>query len=114
MEEVWKHGLTAHAMMASTSRARSTVSASTVGTTGPATRVSGQKIKIKGMGMYTWLDGRKYYGEWLENNMDGYGIYTWADGRCYQGMYKDDKKHGYGVYVWVDGREYNGWWYKGK
>ena len=53
--------------------------------------------------------------------MNGRGIYTWKDGRKYEGQYVNDKKHGYGVYVWPDGRsingnylEYEGFWSNGK
>ncbi len=70
--------------------------------------------KISGIGIYSWLDGRKYEGEWKNNNMEGIGIYTWNDGRKYEGMYRDDKKHGFGIYTWADGRSYEGYWYKGK
>jgi hypothetical protein len=34
-------------------------------------------------GVYEWSDGRKYDGEWLDNNMHGKGLYTWKDGRKY-------------------------------
>lgn len=43
--------------------------------------------RISGKGAYTWLDGRKYEGDWLNNNMHGKGIYTWKDGRKYEGEY---------------------------
>lgn len=42
--------------------------------------------------------------------MHGQGVYTWADGRKYEGNYIDDKKDGYGTYRWADGREYAGQW----
>jgi hypothetical protein len=29
---------------------------------------------INGIGLYKWADGRKYFGEWEENNMTGIGI----------------------------------------
>ena len=45
--------------------------------------------------------------------MDGFGTYSWKDGRKYQGEYLDDKKHGYGVFKWYDGREYAGYWANG-
>lgn len=48
--------------------------------------------KIAGLGIYTWLDGRKYEGEWSDNNMEGLGRYLWADGRVFEGEYKNDKK----------------------
>ena len=34
--------------------------------------------------------------------MHGKGIYTWSDGRKYQGDYLNDKKHGFGIYTWAD------------
>lgn len=52
--------------------------------------------------MYTWVDGRSYTGEWLENNMSGHGVYKWQDGRKYEGGYLLDKKEGYGEYTWVN------------
>lgn len=48
------------------------------------------------------MDGRRYEGEWLDNNMHGKGIYTWKDGRKYEGEYVNDKKQGHGIYVWAD------------
>ena len=35
--------------------------------------------------MYSWVDGRGYEGEWLDNNMDGMGMYKWPDGRIFHG-----------------------------
>lgn len=32
--------------------------------------------------------------------MHGKGVFTWKDGRKYEGEYKDDQKHGYGVFTW--------------
>ncbi len=32
--------------------------------------------------------------------MHGKGIYTWKDGRRYEGEYLNDRKHGFGVYTW--------------
>lgn len=39
--------------------------------------------KITGKGILYWPDGRKYDGEFHNNNMHGKGIYTWPDGRKY-------------------------------
>ena len=36
--------------------------------------------------------------------MHGEGTYTWKDGRKYVGQYVDDRKNGFGVYTWADGR----------
>ncbi len=40
--------------------------------------------------------------------MHGKGVYTWKDGRRYEGEYINDKKQGYGKYIWTDGRIYMG------
>jgi len=32
--------------------------------------------------------------------MHGRGTYTWKDGRKYDGEYIDDRKHGFGIYTW--------------
>lgn len=32
--------------------------------------------------------------------MNGKGIFTWIDGRKYIGEYLEDKKHGYGIFEW--------------
>lgn len=42
--------------------------------------------------------------------MSGYGITTWIDGRIYEGEYLEDKKHGFGTFTWPDGRKYKGNW----
>ena len=46
--------------------------------------------------------------------MHGRGVFTWKDGRKYEGDYVDDKKHGYGEFLWNDGRQYRGYWKNGK
>ena len=46
--------------------------------------------------------------------MHGRGLFTWKDGRKYEGDYVDDKKHGYGEFLWNDGRQYRGYWKNGK
>ena len=46
--------------------------------------------------------------------MKGSGIFTWNDGRKYQGEYIDDKKEGHGIFFWPDGRKYEGGWKNGK
>ena len=38
--------------------------------------------------------------------MDGKGFFTWPDGRKYEGEYLNDKKHGVGVFTFKDGRVY--------
>ena len=45
--------------------------------------------------------------------MHGFGIYTWLDGRKYEGEYHMNKKHGMGTYTYSDGSQYNGSWMNG-
>ena len=40
--------------------------------------------------------------------MHGKGVFSWDDGRRYEGEYLDDKKHGHGVFYWPDGKLYDG------
>ena len=40
--------------------------------------------------------------------MHGKGIFTWLDGRRYEGEYIEDKKSGFGIFLWPDGRKYEG------
>jgi len=46
--------------------------------------------------------------------MNGWGEFTWPDGRKYVGEYLDDKKHGKGKFIWPDNRIYDGDWVDGK
>ena len=47
---------------------------------------------MNGMGVITYKDGRRYAGEWKDNQMSGKGVYSWRDGRKYEGYYFYDKK----------------------
>ena len=46
--------------------------------------------------------------------MHGKGVFIWLDGRKYIGDYVEDKKQGYGEFYWKDGRVYKGNWHNGK
>jgi len=46
--------------------------------------------------------------------MHGRGVYTFPDGRKYEGMYVNDKKSGYGIYTKKSGKLYEGCWLLGK
>jgi hypothetical protein len=45
--------------------------------------------------------------------MEGLGIFTWPDGRKYDGEYVNDLKEGYGIFDWPSGKRYEGYWSKG-
>lgn len=44
----------------------------------------------------------------------GYGVYSWADGRRYEGEWKNGKQHGKGKYILLDGTIKTGIWEDGK
>ena len=118
-DEGRKHGMMEANMRAPIQKERKMGRASTLGATKAAMKVTGWTTKLLEKfvvykGVYKWIDGRVYDGEWKDNNMHGKGIYTWKDGRVYEGDYYMDKKHGFGTYTWADGRMYEGQWYNGK
>ena len=45
--------------------------------------------------------------------MHGKGCYTWADGRKYIGDFVNDVKEGHGMHIWPDGKVYDGEWLNG-
>jgi len=32
---------------------------------------------MNGRGIFTWIDGRRYIGEYLDDKKDGLGIFEW-------------------------------------
>ena len=44
--------------------------------------------------------------------MNGKGVFTWTDGRRYEGQYRDDQKEGFGTYL-NKGVKYEGHWMNG-
>jgi MORN repeat len=69
---------------------------------------------MHGKGIYTWKDGRKYEGEYVNDKKHGNGVYTWADGRKYDGQWAYGKQHGRGKYVTDNGSSKFGIWENGK
>jgi hypothetical protein len=53
----------------------------------------------EGRGVYSYLKGEKYDGEWYADKMHGRGRYTYATGKVIDGVWRDDKPHGKGMYV---------------
>lgn len=69
---------------------------------------------MHGQGVYTWKDGRRYEGEYLDDKKHGFGTYFWADGRKYEGNWAFGKQHGKGRYTVADGSSRVGVWENGK
>jgi len=40
---------------------------------------------MNGEGKFSWPDGRRFKGNYLNDAKDGYGEQTWPDGRSYKG-----------------------------
>lgn len=56
--------------------------------------------RVEGQGVYKWVDGSTYHGQWLNGQKDDYGIWTSADRReSYVGMWQENKANGKGTYM---------------
>ena len=64
--------------------------------------------EIKIDSTYTFANGDKYVGEWMNGKKHGQGTYTWANGDKYVGEFKDSKNHGQGTFTWANGDKYTG------
>ena len=47
---------------------------------------------MHGKGIFTWPDGRKYDGEWLNGKQHGVGIYHTSKGEIKKGEWKEGKR----------------------
>ena len=63
---------------------------------------------FNGQGTFTFDNGDKYVGEWRDDKQNGQGTFTWPDGEKYVGEHKDDKRNGQGTYTWTNGNKYVG------
>merc|ERR1712060_19248 len=70
--------------------------------------------KKHGEGTYSFLDGRRYIGQWKSGEMNGKGNMLWPSGAMYEGSYTNGVKNGIGVFTWPDGRVYRGEWNNGQ
>ena len=50
----------------------------------------------------------------MKGKRDGYGVYTWADGRKYEGEFMNNEQHGIGTYISKSGKIKKGQWQNGK
>lgn len=51
---------------------------------------------IEGFGVFTWPDGNRYEGEYLNGLKHGKGIFFFANGKIFKGRWKNGQKHGEG------------------
>ena len=64
-----------------------------------------------GNGLFKWSNGESYKGDYLEDERTGQGLYTWPDGSYYEGSFLVGKRHGQGTYYSADGTSYFGNWF---
>ena len=65
---------------------------------------------MHGQGVYQWVDGRRYVGQYRNDKKEGFGVYYWLDGRRYEGEWQDGKRNGPGKMIYPDGTEKHGYW----
>ena len=63
---------------------------------------------INGYGVYNWINGDSYEGNWKESKLDGNGTYIWSNGSKYVGFFKDNTINGIGVFTSFTGDVYIG------
>jgi len=64
--------------------------------------------KCHGHGVYYFASGNRYDGDWVDGKRHGHGVFYYANGDRYDGDYVDDKCHGHGVYYHANGNRYDG------
>ena len=69
---------------------------------------------MEGSGEFTWLDGKKYVGQYVDDKKEGYGVFTWPDNRQYNGYWKNGYHHGKGFYINSKSVLREGEWIEGK
>lgn len=69
---------------------------------------------MHGKGKITWLDGRYYEGEYVDDKKQGEGLFDWGDGRKYIGQWYKGKQHGRGLYIMTNGEKRIGEWVDGR
>ena len=63
-----------------------------------------EEIQIKhGNGVYTFVDGQVYIGEWKNDRYHGIGTMTYPDGRQYSGEWKNGLMNGNGTFTMSNG-----------
>jgi hypothetical protein len=70
--------------------------------------------KQNGKGSYTWPNGNRYEGDWVNGERNGKGIMTWPNGNRYEGDFVDGKRTGKAIMTWASGNRYEGDWVNGK
>ena len=66
--------------------------------------------KREGIGIFIYVNGKRYEGEWKNDKIDGRGIMFYKNGDKYDGYFVNNKKEGKGIYYYNNGNTYVGDW----
>ena len=66
--------------------------------------------KREGIGIFIYVNGKRYEGEWKNDKIDGRGIMFYKNGDKYDGYFVNNKKEGKGSYYYNNGNTYVGDW----
>ena len=66
--------------------------------------------KREGIGIFIYVNGKRYEGEWKNDKIDGRGIMFYKNGDKYDGYFVNNKKEGKGTYYYNNGNTYIGDW----
>ena len=72
------------------------------------------KNEFLGKGIYYFSHGDIYEGDFRNSDFNGFGKYTDVEGYVYEGEYKDNERHGYGRYYLGDSLILEGMWKDGE
>ncbi len=68
-----------------------------------------------GKGIFTYPDGAKYEGEFVNNEKKGLGMFTWPNGAKYEGEFDEGTANGRGTEYGPDGSKVrSGVWANGE
>jgi len=67
-----------------------------------------------GYGTYSYSNGDKYTGDWVNQKMHGNGAYYYKNGDVYKGQFKNNKLEGIGTVVFHTGAKYTGNYFNNK
>ena len=68
-----------------------------------------KKGKRHGFGIYSFIDGSRYEGNWVENKREGFGKSFYTSKNMYEGEFKNNKKNGFGRFIKNDGNIFYGY-----
>ena len=68
----------------------------------------------EGDGIFAYVDGSKYEGQFRKGKLDGWGTWYFPNGEKYIGTFKDNYSHGQGTLYHLDGTKSSGEWVEGE